>query len=317
MPRYWVMAPIEAHPSDAFDKVWQFDLANNLISLGFSGLGDASKMNRDELGTAVAAKWPEKPPATQSLIANMFWAFYHEMSPGDFVIARRGRKVLAGIGRVAEQAKYSPGRSPLHGHQNFIAVTWLPTPRDKSFPGVVFPMHTLSELSEEAFHNFEGGQVPIVPPTPSEAGLEDPNEFVLEKYLEDFIVTNFATIFKNELRIFQDADGNDGQQYGTDIGPIDILAQTRSGDSFVVIELKKGRPSDQVVGQVLRYMGWVKKNLCSKGEPVRGLVICREPDPKLSYALEMTNNIDVRYYSVAFKLSERLPNNALEPTART
>lgn len=316
MSRYWVMAPVEAHPSDIFDKVWQFDLANNLISLGFSGLGDVSKMNREELAAAVAARYPEKPAATQSLIANMFWAFYHGMSPGDFIIARRGRKTLAGVGRVTGQGTYSPGRSSIHGHSNFLSVDWQVAPRDKAFPGVVFPMHTLSELSEESFRNFEGGQVPIVSPTSSEPALEDPNEFVLEKYLEDFIVTNFATIFRNELRIFQDADGNDGQQYGTDIGPIDILAQTRSGDSFVVIELKKGRPSDQVVGQVLRYMGWVKKNLCSKGEAVKGLVICRESDPKLSYALEMTNNIDVRYYSVAFKLSERLPNNALEPAAR-
>lgn len=49
------MAPVEAHPSDMFDKVWQFDLANNLISFGFSGLGDVSKMNREELAAAVAA----------------------------------------------------------------------------------------------------------------------------------------------------------------------------------------------------------------------------------------------------------------------
>ena len=76
MPRYWVMAPIEVHPSEVFEKVWQFDLANNLISLGFSGLGDVSKMNREELAAAVGAKYPEKPPATRSLIANMFWAFY-------------------------------------------------------------------------------------------------------------------------------------------------------------------------------------------------------------------------------------------------
>jgi restriction system protein len=170
-----------------------------------------------------------------------------------------------------------------------------------TFPGIVFPMHTLQELSEESFRGFEGGQAANVVPPP-EPGLEDPNEFVLEKYLEDFIVTNFATIFKDELRIYQDVDGNDGQQYSTDIGPIDILAQTRTGESFVVIELKKGRPSDQVVGQVLRYMGWVKKNLCSNGQAVKGLVICRDRDPKLSYALEMTSNIDVRYYSVAFRL---------------
>jgi restriction system protein len=300
------MAPIESHPSEVFEKVWQFDLANNLISFGFSKLGDVSKMNREELAAVVGAKYPDKPPATQSLIANMFWAFYHEMSPGDFVIARRGRKTLAGVGRVSGQAVYSPGRSPIHGHSNFLAVAWQAAPRDRTFPGVVFPMHTLAELPEESFRNFEGGQAPAVLPTPPEAALEDPNAFVLEKYLEDFIVTNFATIFKDELRIYQDADGNDGQQYGTDIGPIDILAQTRSGDSFVIIELKKGRPSDQVVGQVLRYMGWVKKNLCSDGQAVKGLVICRDPDPKLSYALEMRNNIDVRYYSVAFKLREAL-----------
>jgi restriction system protein len=283
MPRYWVMAPIESHPSEVFEKVWQFDLANNLISFGFSKLGDVSKMNREELAAVVGAKYPDKPPATQSLIANMFWAFYHEMSPGDFVIARRGRKTLAGVGRVSGQAVYSPGRSPIHWHSNFLAVAWQAAQRDRTFPGVVFPMHTLAELPEESFRNFEGGQAPAVLPTPPEAALEDPNAFVLEKYLEDFIVTNFATIFKDELRIYQDADGNDGQQYGTDIGPIDILAQTRSGDSFVIIELKKGRPSDQVVGQVLRYMGWVKKNLCSDGQALKGLVICRDPDPKLSY----------------------------------
>ena len=51
-------------------------------------------------------------------------------------------------------------------------------------------------------------------------------------------------------------------------------------------------------------MGWVKKNLCKDGQAVKGLVICREPDPKLYYALEMTTNIDVRYYSVSFKLRE-------------
>ena len=59
-----------------------------------------------------------------------------------------------------------------------------------------------------------------------------------------------------------------------------------------------------MVGQVLRYMGWVKKNLCKEGQSVKGLVICHDPDPKLSYALEMTRGIDVRYYSVSFKLRE-------------
>lgn len=183
-------------------------------------------------------------------------------------------------------------------------VSWQAQPRDKAFPGVVFPMHTLAELSEEQFRTFEGGHAPAPVQPRSDGPVEDVNEFVLEKYLEEFVVSNFATIFRGDLRVYEDPEGNDGQQYSTEIGPIDILAQTRSGDSFVVIELKKGRPSDQVVGQVLRYMGWVKANLCKNGQSVRGLVICRDRDPKLSYALEMTNNIDVRYYTVDFKLKE-------------
>jgi restriction system protein len=97
---------------------------------------------------------------------------------------------------------------------------------------------------------------------------------------------------------------DDGRQYPTDIGPIDILAFEPKSNSFVVIELKKGRPSDQVIGQILRYMGWVKKQLCKEGQGVKGLVICRDPDLKLSYALEMTNNINVQYYKMSFKLTE-------------
>ena len=72
----------------------------------------------------------------------------------------------------------------------------------------------------------------------------------------------------------------------------------------MVIELKKGRPADQVIGQILRYMGWVKETLCKKGESVKGLVICRDSDRKLSYALKMTNNIDVKYYHMSFDLRE-------------
>lgn len=94
------------------------------------------------------------------------------------------------------------------------------------------------------------------------------------------------------------------QDNATDIGPVDILAIEVATKAFVVIELKKGRPSDHVVGQILRYMGWVKRNLCTDGQMVKGLVICRDHDPKLTYALEMTNNIDVRYYSVSFRLRE-------------
>lgn len=304
MLRYWVMAPVESKPQELFDKVWQFDLANDVISIGWKNLGDVSQMSRDELSKAIASTYPEKPQQTKGLYANMLWAFYHEIRPGDFVIARRGRKYLAAVGKVTETAIYSPDKNSAIEHPGFLGVAWQNQPRDKGFSSIVFPMHTLTEISEDKFRNFaeSSGMQPALSEAPE--ALEDPSAFVLEKYLEDFIVSNFDTIFKGQFRIYEDAEGNDGQQYSTDIGQIDILSVDPKSKSFTVIELKKGRPSDQVVGQVLRYMGWVKKNLCTNGESVKGLVICHEHDPKLTYALEMTTNIDVLYYSVSFNLRE-------------
>ncbi len=304
MPRHWVIAPAESKPQGLFDKVWQFDLANDLISIGWRELSDVSKMTREQLSQAVASTYSDRPPHTKALIGNMIWAFYHEIAPGDFIIARRGRKILAAVGKVTQSASYCPGRNPATGHPNFLGVAWQYELRDKSFPSVVFPMPTLGELSEDAYRNFVEG--PSTSPLSSEPGetIEDRNEFGLEKYLQEFMVINFKTIFKGNLEIYEDLDEKDGQQYPTDVGLIDILAVEPKSNSFVVIELKKGRPSDQVIGQILRYMGWVKKNLCKDGQLVKGLIICRDPDPKLSYALEMTSNIDVRYYSVSFKLRE-------------
>jgi restriction system protein len=304
MARFWVIAPVESKKPELFDKVWQFDLASSVISIGWGQLGDVSNLGREQLADAVAAAYPDKPASTKSLYANMLWAFYNEIAPGDVVIARRGRKALAAVGKVVQPAVYNPGKNPSISHPHFLPVDWQGQPRDKIFPNLVFPMHTLTEISEVQYRNLvEATGRATVGPEPGEA-IEDPNEFVLEKYLEDFIVSNFDTIFKGRLKIYEGAEGEDGQQYGTEIGSIDILAVESSSNSLVVIELKKGRPSDQVVGQILRYMGWVKKNLCADGQNVKGLVICRDPDPKLFYALEMTSNIDIRYYSVSFKLKE-------------
>jgi restriction system protein len=312
MPRYWVIAPVESTPAERFDKVWQFDLENNLISVGWGALGDVTKMSREALSKAVALAYPDKPLATQSLIVNMLWNFWHEIAPGDFVIARRGRSVLAGVGKVDRAAFYEPGRSPLlaspgYAHHGFVGVEWQERPRNRSFSGSVFPMITLKEMTEAEYRGFaEADVIPLLPqlPTGPSEEVEGPGTFTLEKHLEDFIVSNFHSIFKGELQMYEDGTGADGRQYSTDIGPIDILAYEPKSKTFAVIELKKGNSSDQVIGQILRYMGWVKKNLCKEGEGVRGLIICNDSDRKMSYALEMTNNITVRYYRVSFKLTE-------------
>ena len=130
-------------------------------------------------------------------------------------------------------------------------------------------------------------------------------EFVMEKYLEEFITENFDKIdFGAKLELYQDEE-NTGRQYPTSVGNIDLLAIDKHKKEFVVIELKKGRSSDVVVGQILRYMGWVKENLAINDYDqynVRGIIISKEKDDKLVYALKLLQNVNVFLYSVSFKL---------------
>ena len=127
--------------------------------------------------------------------------------------------------------------------------------------------------------------------------------FYMEKQLEDFIIRNWdETEFgeKYDL-IFQDGELK-SQQYATSIGPIDILAKDKNTGSYVVIELKRDQTSDDTVGQVARYMGWVKEELNDPN--VRGIIVAGSFDQRLHYAGQMVPNVDVFLYQVDFKLSE-------------
>jgi hypothetical protein len=127
--------------------------------------------------------------------------------------------------------------------------------------------------------------------------------FYMEKQLEDFIIHNWKN---TELGKRFDLIIEDGvlvsQQYRTDIGIIDILAKDKETGCFVVIELKKNQTSDDTVGQITRYMGWVMKNKSDKN--VKGIIIAGEFDKKLEYALKAVSNIEVFLYKVNFRLNE-------------
>ena len=70
----------------------------------------------------------------------------------------------------------------------------------------------------------------------------------------------------------------------------------------MVIELKRNQTSDDTVGQVTRYMGWVRKS--KNDENVKGIIIASGFDKKLEYALEVVDNVDVFIYEVDFRLKE-------------
>jgi len=126
-------------------------------------------------------------------------------------------------------------------------------------------------------------------------------EFAMERYLEEFIEANFDKIsFGAKLELYQDEESS-GRQYPTPTGNIDLLAVDKEKNEFAVIKLKKGRTSDVVIGQILRYMGWAKDHL-AKDYNVRGIVIAREKDERLEYTLKLLPNVNLFVYSVFLKL---------------
>lgn len=133
--------------------------------------------------------------------------------------------------------------------------------------------------------------------------IEDPSAFALEKHLEDFLVQNWAqTDLGKDYDIYEEEGEKVGQQYPTDTGKMDILAIKKDKSELLVVELKKGRASDVVVGQTLRYMGFAAQELAERSQKVRGVIIAMEDDQRIRRALAVTPNIEFFRYQITFKL---------------
>lgn len=133
--------------------------------------------------------------------------------------------------------------------------------------------------------------------------IENYENFGLEKHLEDFLIENWEKLdISKKYSILEENGDIIGQQYYTSVGIIDILARSKDKKEWLVIELKKGKTSDRVVGQILKYIGWISEKMAEPNERVSGLIISGEIDEKLEYALKPTKNINMMTYSVNFKL---------------
>ena len=135
-----------------------------------------------------------------------------------------------------------------------------------------------------------------------------PLDKLIETKLEQWIVENWTSIsFGVSLRLYQENGEAVGQQYDTgSVGRIDLLCIDDSSDSLVVIELKRGRPSDEVVGQMARYVGWVRKHLAN-GKNVYGFILAPDFDEKLKYAASAIPGTRLLRYKTKFEVGEEPP----------
>jgi len=248
---------------------------------------------------------PGKTRVAAGLSCGMLFTIARGIHKGDIVLSPDGSGRYM-VGEVIGDYSYHPKEEVLPHRR---AVNWYEMSIDRASmsqalqnsTGSIGTVSNISKYAEE-LKGLMGGNAPAKLISTDEL-VEDPKVFALEKHLEDFLVQNWPqTELGNHYDIYI-VDGElVGQQYPTDTGNMDILAISKDGKELLVVELKKGRASDAVVGQIQRYMGYVLEELTEQGQKVRGAIVALDDDPRIRRALAVAPNIDFYRYQVNFKL---------------
>lgn len=117
--------------------------------------------------------------------------------------------------------------------------------------------------------------------------------FQKEDFLRDYLALH-PNYIESGFKII------DTEYNADEAGRIDILGKDKEG-KYVVVELKRSLGTDSVIGQILGYMGWIRKH---KKTDVRGIIIVNEVSPRVEYALEMLkDDIQLKRYHLKFEIN--------------
>ena len=247
---------------------------------------------------------PGKPKVAAGLACGLLWTAAKGIKIGDIVLCPDGSGTYR-IGEITSDYLYVPG--PVLPHRRL--VKWYSQTIDRSAmseelkrsTGSIGTVCNISGYLGEVEKLIGTSSVPAI--ISNDPTVEDPSAFAMEKHLEDFLVQNWAqTELGKEYDVYSEEGERVGQQYLTDTGPVDILAISKDKKQLLVVELKKGRASDVVIGQVLRYMGYVQEELADNGQTVKGVIIALEDDQRIRRALSVTPNVTFFRYEISFRL---------------
>lgn len=285
--------------------------AGNFIGVDFDITEDLTGKLPDEWRTfnqkfipVYLVTHPDKTKIAAGLACGFLWTVCKGIKKDDIVLCPDGSGAYR-VGEVSGDYIYQPGgvlphRRPVH----WLTQTIDRTNMSEALRNSTGAIGTVSNITghQEEIEKLLGG---VRPPTliSTDETVEDPAAFALETHLEDFLVQNWIhTELGKEYDIYEEEGERVGQQYPTDTGAVDILAISKDKKRLLVVELKKGRASDAVVGQVLRYMGYVQEELAEDGQTVQGVIIALEDDQRIRRALAVVSNIGFYRYQISFKL---------------
>jgi len=249
---------------------------------------------------------PDKTMIGAGLACGALWTVAKGIHKGDVVLCPNGAGAYY-VGEVASDYFYVPGQPLPHRRSvNWLAQTLQREDMSEALRNSTGSIGTVSTITTHAteIEKMLGLKTQAAPSIiATDPDVEDAAAFAMEKHLEDFLVKNWAqTELGRDYDIYTEDGEPVGQQYPTDTGPMDLLAIKKDKSELLVVELKKGKASDVVVGQVLRYMGFVKEDLAEPHQTVRGVIIALEDDLRIRRALAVTPSIQFFRYQISFKL---------------
>jgi hypothetical protein len=159
------------------------------------------------------------------------------------------------------------------------------------------------KLDRQTFRLYEPGQDPAPPNQDGEDVGEEDNqdthEFAYERDLRDFLARNLHLV-ESGLTLYSD-EGMSGVEFPAGGRFIDLLAIDTDGD-FVVIELKVSKGYDRVVGQLLRYVNWIRQNQAESSQSVRGIIIAKCISEDLRLACSSLPDVSLLEYELSVTL---------------
>jgi hypothetical protein len=171
----------------------------------------------------------------------------------------------------------------------------------------------LFQIDRSTFRLYDEGSdpTPIYKQSEEESTAEDTDnseeeqgerhEFAYENDLKNFLARNLQ-IIRPSIAVYEDGDIR-GLEFPVGGRFIDILAVENKGD-LIVIELKVSKGYDRALGQLLRYMAWIKKNLAEPNQKVKGMIVARTVSEDLRLAVSVVNDVELFEYQLSISLNK-------------
>ena len=136
------------------------------------------------------------------------------------------------------------------------------------------------------------------------------SEFLLEKDLQSYLAKNLQVV-EPGLSLY-DGESGSGLEFAVGGRFIDILAVDSTG-ALVVLELKVSKVYDRVIGQLLRYINWIRQNVAEPGQKVRGMIVCRKVSEDLKLACASIPDVELFEYQLSVSVSKVAALNLEDP----